>query len=251
MKIVVCVKLAARIASHPVIDPSSGRLAVESLEWLSNEWDLYAAEEAIRLAESFGGSEVIAATVGNEQADATVRWCLAMGADRGIRVDAPADEPIAIASALSQAFASEEPELILTGAQSIDGLHSSTGAALAGLLGVPHIPYVTRIEEDGLPETAKVARELEGGAVELVETRLPAVLSIQTGINNPRYVTLRARKRGAERELRVDRPAERLVPASRVLETVLPPRGDRAAMLEGDSPEIARQISALVGARFG
>ena len=251
MKIVVCVKLAARIAGYPAIDPDSGRLAAESMEWVSNEWDLHAAEEALRLTEDMRTSDVMAITVGDKAAEATLRWCLAMGADRAIRVTSRAEDPIAVARALAAGLAGETPDLILTGAQSGDGLHSTTGAGLAGLLGIPHIPLVTQIDGGDLPERLVATRELEGGSFEQLATRLPAVLTIQTGINDPRYLTLRARKRAAEKDLKVVAFEDSSPPASRVLGTLLPPEGSRADMLAGSNQEIAHQIAAIVGSKLG
>jgi electron transfer flavoprotein beta subunit len=174
-----------------------------------NEWDACAAEEAIRIRERLGEGEVVIVTVGDEESEAVLRRCLAMGADRAIRVDtgsagpSPLD-PISTARALAGAVAAESPDLTLTGVQSADSVQGSTGVALAELLGLPRVAVVTKVDWDG-SGPATVNRELEGGLIDVVEVETPAVLTIQTGINEPRYVNLRAIKQAERHEIAVAR----------------------------------------------
>src|SRR5205823_7462881 len=114
---------------------------------------------------------------------------LAMGADRAIRLDAEPLDPLSTARALAGAIESESPDLVLTGVQSADSVQGSTGAALAALLGLPRVAVVTKVEWNG-SGPATVDRELEGGLVDVVEVDTPALLTIQTGINEPRYANL-------------------------------------------------------------
>ncbi len=167
-----------------------------------NEWDACATEEAIRIRERLGDGEVVVVTVGDEEADAALRRCLAMGADRAIRVDAEPLDPVSTARALAGVVAAESPELVLTGVQSADSVQGSTGVALAELAGLPRVAVVAKLDWDG-SGPAVVDRELEGGLVDVVEVDTPALLTIQTGINAPRYANLRAIKQAEQREIAV------------------------------------------------
>src|SRR6202007_558937 len=125
-----------------------------------NEWDACATEEALRIRERVDGGEVVVVTVGDAEAEAALRRCLAMGADRAIRVDAEPLDPISTARALAGVVASESPDLVLTGVQSADSVQGSTGAALAELAGLPRVAVVTRLDWNGTGP-ATVDRELE------------------------------------------------------------------------------------------
>src|SRR5204862_1487458 len=163
------------------------------LDYALNEWDTYATEEALRLREAVGEGEVVVVSVGDEETEEAMRRCLAMGADRGIRVDtAERLDPIQVARALAEVVREESPDLVFTGVQSADSVQAATGAALAELLELPRVAVVTKI--DLAEGTATVNRELEGGLVDIVEVDTPALLTIQTGINEPRYATLPAIK---------------------------------------------------------
>ncbi|HKS79411.1 MAG TPA: hypothetical protein VJQ07_11140, partial [Gaiellaceae bacterium] len=125
-------------------------------------------EEALRVRERLGAGEVVAITVGDEEAASALRRCLTMGADRAVRIDAEPLDPISTARALAPAIAAESPDLVLTGVQSADSVQGSTGTALAELVGLPRVAVVTRFEWDG-SGPATVDRELEGGLVDVVE----------------------------------------------------------------------------------
>ena len=154
------------------------------LDFALNEWDTYATEEALRLVEAAGSGEVVVVSVGDEDAEDAMRRCLAMGADRGIRVEAEGRlDPIQVARALAEVVQGESADLVFAGVQSSDSVQAATGGALAGLLDMPSVAVVTKIElGDG---KATVNRELEGGLVDVVEVDTPALLTIQTGINEP------------------------------------------------------------------
>ena len=145
-------------------------------------------------------------TVGDEEAEEGLLSCLAKGADRAVRVwdDALADaEPLAVARVLAAAVEREAPDLVLCGVQSSDAVNGATGVALAGYLDLPHVAVVKQLDWDAASGTATVERELEGGLVEVLRIRSPALLTIQTGINEPRYATLRAIKQAREKPLEV------------------------------------------------
>jgi electron transfer flavoprotein beta subunit len=213
-----------------------------------NEWDASATEEAIRIRERLGEGEVVVVTVGDAEAEGALRRCLAMGADRAIRVDAEPLDPISTARALAGVVAAESPDLVLTGVQSADSVQGATGVALAELLGLARVAVVTSLDWSG-SGTATVSRELEGGLVDVVEVDTPAVLTIQTGINEPRYANLRAIKQAEQHEIAVV-GAQTGEPAYRVRRMFSPPRGAGAELLEGGPAQIAERILELVRERI-
>ena len=186
MDIIVCVKHVPETAEADIkIDASGKAIEKSGLVFDINEWDDYALEEAVRLKEKFGGT-VAAITLGSEEADATLRKCLARGADTAIRLwDAKFEgsDGYATARILSKVVKGLPFDLILTGAQAGDDGYAVVGTMLAELLGIPHATMVKKIELDG--EAAKLHRELEGGFEELLELKLPAVFAVSTGINEP------------------------------------------------------------------
>ncbi len=214
-----------------------------------NEWDASATEEAIRIRERLGEGEVVVVTVGDDEAEGALRRCLAMGADRAIRVAAEPLDPISTARALARVVATETPDLVLTGVQSADSVQGSTGVALAELLGLARVAVVTKLDWSG-SGPATVSRELEGGLVDVVEVDVPAVLTIQTGINEPRYANLRAIKQAEQHEIPVVE-TESGEPSYRVRRMFTPPRGGGAELLTGDPATVAQQIVELVRERLG
>jgi electron transfer flavoprotein beta subunit len=191
---------------------------------------------------------VVVVTVGDEETEGALRRCLAMGADRAIRVDAAPLDPVSTARLLAGVVSAEAPDLVLTGVQSADSVQGSTGVALAELAGLPRVAVVTRLEWTG-SGPATVDRELEGGLVDVVEVDTPALLTIQTGINQPRYANLRAIKQAEQREI-VVLSAEAGEPAYRVVRMFTPPRGAGAEMLDGSAEQVARRIAELVKERL-
>lgn len=187
-------------------------------------------------------------TVGDEEAEGALRRCLAMGADRAIRIDAEPRDPISTARALAETVAAESPDLVLTGVQSADSVQGSTGAALAELVGLPRVAVVTKLEWSG-SGPATVDRELEGGLVDVVEVDTPALLTIQTGINQPRYANLRAIKQAEQHEIRVV-DADPGEPAYRVRRMFAPPRGAGAELIDGNAAQVAQRIAELLKERL-
>ena len=214
-----------------------------------NEWDTYATEEALRLREAAGEGEVVIVSVGSEDAEEAMRRCLAMGADRGIRIDSEDRlDPIQVARALAEVVRGESADLVFCGVQSADSVQAATGTALAELLELPRVAVVTKIE---LGEgKATVHRELEGGLVDVVEVDTPALLTIQTGINEPRYATLRAIKQAEEKEIEVREPSGLGEPAYRVRKMFVPPKGEGAEMLDGSPAAVAERIKEIVEERL-
>jgi electron transfer flavoprotein beta subunit len=215
------------------------------LDFALNEWDTYATEEALRIVEAAGSGEVVVVSVGDEDVEDCMRRCLAMGADRGIRVDTEEKlDPIQVARTLAEIVEGETPDLVLTGVQSSDSVQAATGGALAALLDLPSVAVVTKIElGDG---KATVHRELEGGLVDVVEVDTPALFTIQTGINECRYATLRAIKQAEEKEIDVRPVGDLGEPASHVRKMFVPPKGEGAEMLNGGAAEVAQRIQEIV-----
>jgi electron transfer flavoprotein beta subunit len=245
VKIVVAVKQVAALGDEVEFTDDERDVDPDYLDYALNEWDTYATEEALRLCEADGDGEVVVVSVGPKDVEEAMRRCLAMGADRGIRVDFDDQlDPIQVARALAEVVRAESPDLVFTGVQSADAVQAATGAALAELLDLPRVAVVTKIElGDG---KATVNRELEGGVVDVVEVDTPALFTIQTGINEPRYATLRAIKQAEEKEIDVRRSDDLGEPAYRVKKMFVPPKGEGAEMLNGSAADVAQKIKEIV-----
>jgi len=249
VKVVVCVKQVAVLGDEVDFAEDERDVDPDYLDFALNEWDSYATEEALRLVETAGEGEVVVVSVGDENAEDAMRRCLAMGADRGIRVDvAERLDPIQVAHALAEVVRAESPDLVFAGVQSSDSVQAATGGALAALLELPSVAVVTKIELGEGKATAH--RELEGGLVDVVEVDRPALLTIQTGINEPRYATLRAIKQAEEKEIDVREPEDLGEPAYRVRKMFVPPKGEGAEMLDGGAAEVAQRIKEIVQERL-
>jgi electron transfer flavoprotein beta subunit len=249
MKIVVCAKQVASLGDEVEFTADGRAVDPDYLDRALNEWDAYTTEAALRLVEEHGG-EVVVVTCGDDEADAAVLRCLAMGAVRGVRVWSEAllgADPITVARALAGVIRGESADLVLCGVQSSDSVNGATGVALAELLGLPWVAVVTRVEiGDG---HATCRRELEGGLIDLCDVATPAVITIQTGPDQPRYATLRAIKQAEQRGVEVVTPSELGEPAYRVRRLFAPPKGDGAEMLGSDPAEIAARIRDIVRER--
>jgi electron transfer flavoprotein beta subunit len=200
MKILVCVKQ---------VPAKDAPLAITGETWIRetdigfemNEPDSYALEEALRLKEKHTG-EVIALSMGPERAKQTIKEALAKGADRGIHIaddKAHALDPLGAAKSLAAAIEREKPDLVLTGLQSEDQGFGQTGVLLAELLGLPHATIIMQIDAQG--SGLRVKRELEAGWFQWVELPLPAMLTIQSGINKVRYATLKGIMAAKKKEI--------------------------------------------------
>jgi electron transfer flavoprotein beta subunit len=260
VKILVPVKQVASLRENFAADMACAgngavELAADALEWAPNEWDAFSLEAALALSED-GDGETVVVTVGDARAEQSLRAGLAMGADRAVRVWDEALEgadALAIARVLAAVARTEQPDLILCGAQSSDAASAATGVALAGLLDVAHVAVVEQIERDG--ERVIVQRQLEGGTVELLSVGLPALLTVQTGINAPRRPNLRAIKQARAAtvtalgltDVGLDAGAVAAAAGSRTLGLTSRPRGDGATLIDGPPAAIAARIAEIVG----
>jgi electron transfer flavoprotein beta subunit len=228
-----------------------------------NEWDDYSLEEAMKIKESATTPvEVVAVCVGPEDADEALRKCLAKGADRAIRVwdDAiEGSDSIAIARLIAAVATREAPDLLFAGVQSSDHTFASTGIATAALLDWPHAAVVTSLTYTPGANTAVFRRELEGGVLHEMQIECPAVLTIQLGINAPRYASLRAIKQAAAKPIEVLTLEDLGVASvhvgeigslSRVRRMYIPEKG-RAEMIEGSVEEKAARLAQIIKERAG
>jgi electron transfer flavoprotein beta subunit len=252
--------VAALDDEFELLDDGSG-VDPDFVEFDLNEWDAYSLEAGLQLRDNGGDGEVVVVTVGDGEAEEALLGCLARGADRAVRIwdeslqDA---DPLAVARVLAAAVGREEPDLVLCGVQSSDAVNGATGVALAGYLGLPHVAVVKQLDYDPDQATATVKRELEGGLVEVLRVRTPALLTIQTGINEPRYANLRAIKQAREKPMEVTSPGElgletdavAAAAGSRRRELRHPERGAGAEMIDGSPAEIAARIVEIVRDRM-
>ncbi len=251
MKIVVCVKQVAVLGDEVEFTDDERDVDPDYLDFALNDWDSFSTEEALQIREQQGGEVVVVTCRPADAADA-LRRCLAMGADRAIRVWsdelAGRHDPISVARALAPAVEREQPDLVFAGVQSSDSVQGATGVALGELLGLPRVAVVNKIElADG---RVTVNRELEGGLADVTEVELPAVLTIQSGINEPRYATLRAIKQAEQQEIEELEPTDLGAPAYTVRRMYPPPKGGGAEMLDGDAAAVAARIAELVRERL-
>jgi electron transfer flavoprotein beta subunit len=253
MDIVVCVKQVPEVTDAELEVTKEGtRIITEDLEFDINEWDNYAVEEAVRIKEAFGG-KVTVITVGDEDSEDVLRQALAMGADEAIRVDEEGFElsdALGIARGIFQAVKDLPFDLLFTGAQSSDDGWGQVGLILAELLNLPYASLVVGIE---IADNKLVAlRELESNTQEKVELPLPAVLTIQTGLNSPRYVSIIGIKETGLDELGLSE--EEIGPKGSSVDSQslsIPPAGKGAEILTGTLEEISEKTAQIIRDKGG
>lgn len=245
MRIFVCVKQVPAGDSLLRVDDSSGRVDDGDFSYEMNEPDAYALEEALQLKEKHGG-EVVAISVGSARAASTIREALAKGADRGVLIEddhlADADAFVT-ARALAGALRTEEFDLVLTGLQSDDAGFGQTGVVLAELLGLPHATLIVEVQAEA--GKLRVKRELEAGWFQYIGMDLPALLTIQSGINKVRYATLMGIKKAKNKPLTRHTPADLgldLAATQDVQRVYVPAKTKQTVMLEGSADEAAKQL---------
>ena len=253
VRILVAIKHAAVLGDEYAFTEDGRDVRPEHLEFVLNEWDEAGLEEALLTVEKLGGGEVVAVAVGPEDAEVSLRKVLAKGADRAVRVwndDLTGAGPVTIARALAGVALQETPDLIFAGVQSSDQAHGSTGIALARILGLPHAAAIVEIDWDGGPKLT-ATRELEGGARHRFQTAHPAVLTVQTGINMPRYATMRMIKKAKMKPLVVLDGAPAIDGGSYVVRRMYKPVQTKARMLEGGPDETAAAIVEIIREKRG
>jgi electron transfer flavoprotein beta subunit len=258
MKILVAVKQVAALDEDFQIRGDGRDVDPDFLIRDLNEWDDFSLEEAVKIKEASSGPvEVVAVSVGPDEVDESLRKCLAKGADRAIRIwdDAvEGSDSIAIARLLAAAARREAPDMLFAGVQSSDQSFASTGIAAAALLGWAHAAVVSSLTYAPGAKTAIFRRELEGGLLQEIEIQCPAVLTIQLGINTPRYASLRSIKQAAAKPIEVLTPADIGVgdgdvgeagSLSRVRRMYVPDKG-RAQLIEGSAAQQAARLAEII-----
>ena len=188
MKVLVPVKRVVDANVNVRVKPDGTGIDLANVKMAVNPFCEIAIEEAVRLKEAGTATEVIAVAVGEGSCQEQLRTCLALGADRAILVDAPADlEPLAVAKVLKAIYDQEQPGIVIFGKQSIDGDNSQTGPMFAALAGLAQGTFASRLVVNG--ENAEVMREVDGG-LQTVSLKLPLVVTTDLRLNEPRYATL-------------------------------------------------------------
>jgi electron transfer flavoprotein beta subunit len=256
MKALVTVKEVAEVADD--FEIAGDRVEETYLDYDLNEWDDYAVEEAVQMQEDGVADEVVTVTIGPERSEETIRMALAKGADRAVRVwdaalaDADLLDVEAKTDILAAVVEQEDPDLVLTGVQANDDAFGATGVSLADEIGFEWAAVVNALELDADAGTARVRRELEGGVEELADVELPAVLTIQTGINEPRYASLRGIRQAQSKEIAETTLDDLGLDASAAdsdlsLTSMYEPETESdATYFEGDADEQAAQLADLL-----
>jgi electron transfer flavoprotein beta subunit len=242
MKIAVCVKQVVTREWQVRLNEDKTWVRDQDAPFEMNEPDAYALEEALRLKEKAGG-EVIVVSAGPPRVAQVLREALARGADRAIHVE---DDGLAaadaggVAAALSGALKDEACDLVLTGLQSDDQGFAQVGVVLAEQLGCAHATIIMEVKvEDG---ALRVKRELEGGWFQWVTLPLPALLTIQSGINQLRYATLKGIMAAKKKEIRRVTPAGAPPPRQKIVSLYVPTKTKKTRMIDGSPAEAAKEL---------
>ena len=249
MKIAVCIKQVPTREWQPRLDESKTWIREQDAAFEMNEPDAYALEEALRLKEKHGG-EVVVCSAGPARVAQVIREALARGADRAIHVEddrlASADAFVT-ADALAAAMKDEQFDLVLTGLQSDDQGFAQVGVILAERLGRPHATIIMEVNADpstgsGQGATLRVKRELEGGWFQWVAMPLPAVLTIQSGINQLRYATLKGIMAAKKKEIRKSPAPAGAASKQKIASLYVPEKGKKTQIIEGSPQEAAKEL---------
>jgi len=242
MKIAVCIKQVPTREWQPRLNDSKTWIREQDVSYEMNEPDAYALEEALRLREKHGG-EVVVCSAGPARVQTVIREALARGADRAIHVEHDslgAADAFVIAEALAAAMKDENFDLVLTGLQSDDQGHGQTGVILAERLGIPSSTIIMDVQVEG--NALRVKRELEGGWFQWIAMPLPALLTIQSGINQLRYATLKGIMAAKKKEIRKASLPDGLQPAQQIVGLAVPTRSKQTQMIDGSPADAAKEL---------
>jgi len=249
VKIAVCIKQVPTREWQPRLRDDKAWIRDQDVSYEMNEPDAYALEESLRLREKHGG-EVVVCSAGPVRVQQVLREALARGADRALHVE---DESLSsadayvTAAAMAAAMADEKFDLVLTGLQSDDQGHGQTGVVLAERLGIPHSTIIMEVQVDpsagsGQAAALRVKRELEGGWFQWIAMPLPALLTIQSGINQLRYATLKGIMAAKKKEIRKVALPAGLQPAQQIVALSLPSRAKQTQIISGSAAEAAKEL---------
>ncbi len=248
MKILVMIKQVPDTATQVKVTGDARGIETQGVTWIVSPYDEFAVEEALKIKEKRGQGEVVAVSLGPDRVKETLRSCLAMGADRAIHLLDPAwgeADTLLTAQALAAVIKQEAPGLALFGRQAIDDDMGAVAAQVAELLGWPCASWIMEEAVDEGGKTVRVGRQVEGG-LEVFDLPLPAVVSAQKGLNEPRYPTLKGIMGAKKKEIKDVKAADLgLSPAGPVLTLLrleaLPPRPP-GRIIQGEPAEAAREL---------
>ena len=244
MKVLVAVKRVIDFNVKPRVKMDGSGVDLANVKMSMNPFDEIAVEEAIRLKEKGVATEIVAVSIGPAKAQETLRTSLAMGADRAILVQTDEEvEPLAVAKILASIAAEEQPQLIILGKQAIDDDNNATGQMLAALLGWPQGTFASKVE---VSDAATVTREVDGG-LETVKLNLPAVVTTDLRLNEPRYASLPNIMKAKSKPLATRSPADYGVDVARRLETlkVVEPAKRQAGIKVGSVDELVERLKGM------
>lgn len=247
MKIIVLMKQVANKDAVLRIAGDEKWINEADISQQTNESDGYALEEALRTVEAKGGGEVVVCSLGPQSAKTVIKDALARGADRAIHVvveDSKSLSSYQIANAIADAIRDENADLVFTGLQSDDASFGQTGVILAELLGIPHATIVIEVDKENIDDTIRVKRELESGWYQWFTYKLPSLLTIQSGISQIRYASLKGIMAAKKKEIRDVMPSlGGFASASRIEKVYLPLKSKQTQMLgNGDAKAGAAEL---------
>jgi len=245
MKVLVPVKRVIDYNVKPRVKMDGSGVDLANVKMLVNPFDEIAVEEAIRLKEKGVATEIVAVSIGEQKAQETLRTALAMGADRAILVVSETEvEPLGVAKILKAIVDEEQPGLVILGKQAIDDDSNQTGQMLAALLGRPQGTFASKVEVEG--DNVKVTREVDGG-LETVSLKLPAIVTTDLRLNEPRYASLPNIMKAKSKPLAQKTPADYGVDVSPRLKTlkVAEPPKRTAGIKVADVDELVAKLKAL------
>ena len=244
MRIAVCIKQVTTREWQPRLDDSRTWVREQDAAFEMNEPDQYALEEALRLKEKQGG-EVVVCSAGPSRVAQVIREALARGADRAIHVEDDAlghADAFVAAAALAAAMSDEKFDLILTGLQSDDQGFAQVGVILAERLSLPHATIIMEVEVTEGNRGLRVKRELEGGWFQWVSMPLPAVLTIQSGINQLRYATLKGIMAAKKKDVKKAAAPAGLAPKQKIVSLYVPEKSKKTQIIGGSPAEAAKEL---------
>jgi len=258
MKILVAIKQVANLDDEFEMREDGKDVDHDYCDYEINEWDDYSLEEALLIKESAGDEcEVVVVTVGPDRVEDELRKCLAKGADRGIRVwddSIEGSDQVVTARIITKVVEKENPDMVFLGVQAADHAFAQTGMTVAAMLDWPHAAVVSALEYKPGASKAVLHRELEGGLEEEISIECPAVLSIQLGINEPRYASLRGIKLAAAKPVDefshtdlglTDSDVGEPGSVSRIRKMYVPER-PKAELIEGTPAEQAARLAEII-----
>lgn len=254
MKIAVLLKQTPDTETRVKIQEGAPKIDETGVNFIINPYDEFALEEALRIREKIGEGEVTIISAGPDRAQESIRTGLAMGADRAIHINDPSlqeTDSLGIARALAAAVKTLSCDLVLCGQRSIDMDNVQTGACTAELLGLPQVYLAMKVEIAEDRKSARVHRQVEGG-LETVEVALPALITCQKGINEPRYPKLPDIMKAKRKEIKkmtlsdLGLSAEEVAPLVKLTEMFLPPPRKECKMLDGEPKQQVKELVRLL-----